>query len=190
MAWMRRQTDPDPTPASAPKQSEPRAPQPTSAAPAARETRPMDKLVNIGQSVEIKGELTGNEDLTIEGKVEGKITLKDHALTIGANGRIHGEIVAKAVTVVGQVDGNIAADDKVEVAATGSMKGDIVAPRVILADGARFKGTIDMDSKRAPGGAATPASSMKSPGTSTSTPGPGGGGGKPSPTPAGVGAKG
>ena len=107
----------------------------------------MEQIVNIGQSVEIKGELNGNEDLTIEGKVDGKITLKDHNLTVGANGRIKGEIFAKSVVVVGEVDGNVTADDKVEVASTGSMKGDITAPRVVLADGARFKGSIDMDRK-------------------------------------------
>jgi cytoskeletal protein CcmA (bactofilin family) len=107
----------------------------------------MDKLVNIGQSIQIKGELTGNEDLTIEGKVDGKILLKDHNLTIGANGRIRADIHAKTVVVVGEVIGNITADDKVEVAESGSMKGDIVAPRVVLADGARFKGSIDMETK-------------------------------------------
>jgi len=107
----------------------------------------MEKLVNIGQSIQIKGELSGNEDLTVEGKVDGKIMLKDHHLTIGANGRISAEIQAKTVMVVGEVIGNITADDKVEIAATGSMKGDIVAPRVVLADGARFKGSIDMDRK-------------------------------------------
>jgi cytoskeletal protein CcmA (bactofilin family) len=107
----------------------------------------MEKLVNIGQSIQIKGDLTGNEDLTIEGKVDGKINLKDHNLTIGANGKITAEIQAKTVMIIGEVVGNITADDKVEVAATGSMKGDIVAPRVALADGARFKGSIDMDRK-------------------------------------------
>ena len=114
----------------------------------------MDKIVNIGQSIHIKGELTGNEDLTIEGKVDGKIILKDHNLTIGANGRITAEIHAKTVMVIGEVVGNITADDKVEVAPTGSMKGDIIAPRVVLADGARFKGSIDMDRKGAPVGTA------------------------------------
>jgi cytoskeletal protein CcmA (bactofilin family) len=109
----------------------------------------MEKLVNIGQSVQIKGELAGNEDLTIEGKVEGKVFLKDHNLTIGGNGRIAAEIHAKTVMVIGEVVGNITADDKVEIAATGSMRGDIVAPRVVLADGARFKGSIDMDKKSA-----------------------------------------
>ena len=113
----------------------------------------MDKVVNIGQSIHIKGELTGNEDLTIEGRVEGKIFLKDHNLTIGANGKITAEIQAKTVMVVGEVVGNITADDKVEVAASGTMRGDISAPRVVLADGAKFKGTIDMDRK--PGAPAT-----------------------------------
>jgi len=109
----------------------------------------MEKLVNIGQSVQIKGELTGNEDLTIEGKVDGKVFLKDHNLTIGGNGRISAEIHAKTVMVIGEVVGNITADDKVEIAATGSMRGDIIAPRVVLADGARFKGSIDMERKSA-----------------------------------------
>ena len=110
-----------------------------------RETNHMEKIVNIGKSVQIKGELTGNEDLTIEGRVDGKIFLKDHSLTIGANGHITAEIHAKSVSVVGEVMGNITADDKVEIAATGSMQGDICAPRVVLADGARFKGSIDME---------------------------------------------
>jgi len=117
-------------------------------------------IVNIGQSVQIKGELAGNEDLTIEGMVDGKIMLKDHNLTIGPNGRITAEIHAKTVMIVGQVIGNITADDKVQLDETGSVQGDIRAPRVAIADGARFKGSIDMDRKssgasNAPG--ATPA---------------------------------
>ena len=108
-----------------------------------------NKIVNIGQSIHIKGELTGNEDLTIEGKVEGKVFLKDHNLTIGANGKIVAEIQAKTVMILGEVTGNISADDKVEVAATGTMRGDIHAPRVVLADGGKFKGSIDMDKKPA-----------------------------------------
>jgi cytoskeletal protein CcmA (bactofilin family) len=111
----------------------------------------MEKVVNIGQSVEIRGELTGNEDLTIEGKIDGKVSLKGHNLTVGANGRIKGEVRAKAVVIIGEMNGNIVADDKVELAATGSMLGDIRAPRVVLADGARFKGSIDMDSSNRAG---------------------------------------
>lgn len=103
------------------------------------------QIVNIGQSVQIKGELNGNEDLTIDGMVDGKITVKDHNLTIGANGRITAEVHGKTVVVTGQVIGNITADDKVEIAPTGSVQGDIRAPRVAIADGARFKGSIDME---------------------------------------------
>ncbi|HEX6851471.1 MAG TPA: polymer-forming cytoskeletal protein [Candidatus Polarisedimenticolaceae bacterium] len=118
----------------------------------------MEKIVNIGQSITIKGEVIGNEDLTIEGKVDGKIVLKDHNLTIGANGRIQAEVQAKTVLVIGEIVGNVQADDKVEVAATGSMRGDILAPRVVLADGARFKGSIDMDGKS--GARPSPAPAM------------------------------
>ena len=126
----------------------------------------MESIVNIGQSVEIKGTLTGNEDLTIEGMVDGKILVKDHSLTIGANGRIAAEVHAKTVVVVGQVVGNITADDKVEIAPSGSVEGDIRAPRVSIADGAKFKGSIDMDRKgsAAGKGAATSPSSNVSTG--------------------------
>jgi cytoskeletal protein CcmA (bactofilin family) len=117
-----------------------------------------NKIVNIGQSVQIKGELTGNEDLTIDGSVDGKIVVKDHSLTIGANGKITAEVHGKTVIVTGQVVGNITADDKVEIAPTGSVQGDIRAPRVAIADGARFRGSIDMDGS----GAASSASKSKS----------------------------
>jgi len=110
--------------------------------------KPMaETIVSIGQSIQIKGDLIGNEDLTIEGKVDGKISLKDHHLTIGPNGRITADIYAKSVMVVGEVAGNITADDKVELAATGKMNGDITAPNLVLADGARFKGSVDMERK-------------------------------------------
>jgi cytoskeletal protein CcmA (bactofilin family) len=116
--------------------------------PQSREEKPpMEALVNIGQSVEIKGTLTGNEDLTIEGIVDGKILVKDHSLTIGANGRINAEVHAKKIVVLGHVTGNITADDKVEIAPSGSVHGDVKAPRVSIADGATFKGSIDMEKK-------------------------------------------
>jgi cytoskeletal protein CcmA (bactofilin family) len=105
----------------------------------------MEHIVNIGQSVQIKGELSGNEDLTIEGSVDGKIMLKEHNLTIGANGRITAEISAKTVVVIGKVTGNITASDRVEVSETGVVRGDIRAPRVALSDGSTFKGSIDME---------------------------------------------
>jgi cytoskeletal protein CcmA (bactofilin family) len=129
---------------------------PRALARAPERERNMESIVNIGQSVEIKGTLTGNEDLTIEGMVDGKILVKDHALTIGANGRITAEVHAKNVVVVGQVIGNITADDRVEIAPSGSVQGDVRAPRVSIADGAKFKGTIDMDRKPGSAAASTP----------------------------------
>jgi cytoskeletal protein CcmA (bactofilin family) len=101
-------------------------------------------IVNIGQSICIRGELTGDEDLTIEGRVEGKIDLKEHNLTIGPNGRIQAEVTAKSVRVQGEVNGNVVAGEKVELAETGRVIGDIVSPRIVIADGARFKGSVDM----------------------------------------------
>jgi cytoskeletal protein CcmA (bactofilin family) len=141
-----------------------------------------NKIVNIGQSIHIKGELTGNEDLTIEGKVEGKVFLKDHNLTIGANGKIVAEIQAKTVMILGEVTGNINADDKVEVAATGSMRGDIHAPRVVLADGGKFKGSIDMDKK--PGSSAAVSASTSASASAPATPS----AGRPAMEPVGAGA--
>jgi cytoskeletal protein CcmA (bactofilin family) len=107
-------------------------------------------VVNIGKSVVIKGELNGSEDLTVEGHVEGKIELKEHVLTIGPHGRIHAEIFAKAVVVLGQVNGNILASEKVDIRDNGSVEGNIIAPRVAIAEGAHFRGSVDMQRKDAP----------------------------------------
>jgi len=112
-------------------------------------------VVNIGKSVVIKGELNGSEDLTIEGQVEGKIELKDHVLTIGPNGKIKAQVFAKALIVLGEVHGNVNATDKVEIRDGGSVDGDIVAPRVAIADGAHFRGSVDMQ-RKGPEAAAKP----------------------------------
>src|SRR6266851_5102135 len=106
-------------------------------------------VVNIGKSVVIKGELNGSEDLTIEGHVEGTIQLKDHVLTIGPNGRIKAQVFAKSVVVLGEVTGNVTASDKVDIRDNGSVDGDIVAPRVAIAEGAHFRGSVDMQRKSA-----------------------------------------
>ena len=101
-------------------------------------------IVNIGKSVVIKGELNGSEDLTIEGQVEGKIELRQNVLTIGANGRIKAQVFAKAVIILGEVTGNVTATEKVDIRDNGSVDGDIAAPRVAIAEGAHFRGSIDM----------------------------------------------
>jgi cytoskeletal protein CcmA (bactofilin family) len=100
--------------------------------------------VSIGKSIVIKGEVSGSEDLTIEGQVEGKIELRDHILSVGSSGRVQAHIVAKAIVVHGEVTGNLTAAEKVEIRENGSVEGDIVAPRVAIADGAKFRGSIDM----------------------------------------------
>jgi cytoskeletal protein CcmA (bactofilin family) len=123
-------------------------PLPQSAAPTQPESRRIERdVVNIGKSVVIKGELNGSEDLTIEGHVEGKIELKDHVLTIGPNGRIKAQVFAKAVVVLGEVIGNVTASEKVDIRDNGSVDGDIVSPRVAIAEGAHFRGTVDMQRK-------------------------------------------
>jgi cytoskeletal protein CcmA (bactofilin family) len=107
-------------------------------------------IVNIGKSVVIKGELNGSEDLTIEGHVEGTIQLRDHVLTIGPNGKIKAQVFAKAVIVLGEVTGNVTASDKVDIRDNGSVDGDIISPRVAIAEGAHFRGSVDMQRKGAP----------------------------------------
>jgi cytoskeletal protein CcmA (bactofilin family) len=121
-------------------------------APATEPVRSSDSLrgmekggpVNIGKSVVIKGELTGSEDLTIEGHVEGKIELRQNVLTIGPNGKIKAQVFAKSVVILGEVTGNVTASEKVDLRDNGSVDGDIAAPRVAIAEGAHFRGSIDM----------------------------------------------
>ena len=111
-----------------------------------REPRPpVARNANIGQSVTIKGTLVGKEDLTIDGKVEGEIRLEGHQLTIGQHGDIQAEVQAKDIVIHGRLEGDVSADDKVEIAASGSVRGDIRARRVAIVDGATFGGSIDME---------------------------------------------
>jgi cytoskeletal protein CcmA (bactofilin family) len=103
---------------------------------------------NIGQSLFIKGEVSGSEDLTVDGRVEGRIDLKDHNLTIGPNGKVHADVHAKNITIVGEVTGNVVADEKVDLTDSGRLVGDIRAPRISVSDGAQFKGSVDMMQQR------------------------------------------
>ena len=108
--------------------------------------------MNIGKSVIIKGELNGSEDLTIEGLVEGKIELRQNVLTIGPNGKIKAQVFAKSVIILGEVTGNVTATEKVDIRDNGSVDGDIAAPRVAIAEGAHFRGSIDMQRTGGEGG--------------------------------------
>jgi cytoskeletal protein CcmA (bactofilin family) len=108
----------------------------------------MDKdAFNIGKSVIFKGDLSGSEDLVIEGTVEGKIELRDHVVTIGQHAKIKAEVTAKIVIVLGQVSGNITATEKLDIRNSGSVEGDIVSPLVAIAEGAHLRGSVDMQPK-------------------------------------------
>ena len=115
----------------------------------------MTHQVCIGRSMHIEGEVRGSEDLIIDGTVEGKIVVSGHQLTLGENGNVKADIQdASTVVVQGRLVGNVSADHKIEIGSTGSILGNIRAPRVVLADGARFKGSIDMEPR--PGGKSVP----------------------------------
>ena len=102
------------------------------------------EVAHIGKSVVVKGELSGSEDLYLDGEVEGNIELHDHALTIGPNGKVKANIHARDVVVHGKVDGNIAGTERVELKKSAILSGDITTQRIIIEDGAFFKGAIDI----------------------------------------------
>jgi len=101
-------------------------------------------VANIGKSVMVKGELSGSEDLYVDGEVEGSIELHDYNLTVGPNGRIRASINAKEVIIQGRVDGNVTGIDRVELRKSAVLAGDIVTQRIVIEDGAYFKGGIDI----------------------------------------------
>jgi cytoskeletal protein CcmA (bactofilin family) len=104
----------------------------------------MPETASLGKSIVVNGTLSGREDLTVEGQVDGQIELGDHVLTVGPNGRITAKVAARVIIVLGRVTGNLIASDKVDIRESGSVEGDIVAPRVAIADGSHVRGRIDM----------------------------------------------
>ncbi len=98
----------------------------------------------LGRSVAVRGQFSGNENLLVEGQVEGTITLEDHTVTVGTNGQVKAEIHARQVIVLGAVTGNISAREKVEIRRSGHVVGDIVSEAVAIEEGAYFKGSIEI----------------------------------------------
>ena len=149
-----------------PDSSEPPVPAPPSSATSMRrpvvgaatagEGRP---VVSIGKSIVLKGELSGSEDLAIDGTVEGTIELRDNVLMIGPNGRVKAQVFAKTVIVSGTVNGDITASERIDIREEGSVDGNIVSPRVAIADGAHFRGSVDIQKKGSQGGKPQPAMS-------------------------------
>jgi len=115
----------------------------------------------IGQEITIKGELLGDGDVTLEGRVEGKIILKKN-LVVGEKGHVEADIHAATVTISGKVFGNVYSENKVEIVATGFLEGNIHAPKIVIAEGAHFKGSVDMSEVAKPQtGAPTPPPAKK-----------------------------
>ena len=136
-------------PASAPVASAPSsATSPKEPAKPLSETRA--DVGHIGKSVVIRGELTGNEDLYLDGEIEGNVNLRDHKLVIGPNGKIKATITARDVVVHGRVEGNLTASDRVELKRNCTLIGDVSTQRIVIEDGAFFKGAIDIKEHKEP----------------------------------------
>src|SRR5262252_902872 len=125
---------------------------PTGAAPSVTPPQPAPAAAyerldpgGIGASIRIVGDVSGDEDLTILGKVEGKIVLPKHSVTIGQSGRVKADIQAKFVSVAGEVQGNLVAGEQIVIRKTATMLGNLTAPRVGLEDGCRFRGAVEME---------------------------------------------
>jgi cytoskeletal protein CcmA (bactofilin family) len=101
----------------------------------------------IGPTISIKGNLTGEEDLLIEGQVEGKIELHRHCVTVGESGRIKADIYGKIIIIEGSIEGNLYGEEQLVVKQSATVRGNIVSPRVALEDGSNFKGNIDVSQK-------------------------------------------
>jgi cytoskeletal protein CcmA (bactofilin family) len=142
---------PEPTPAPPrPLATAPAAPAPSNPEPPRRSSTG----ATIGPSIFIKGDLSGEEDLVIEGRVEGKVDLKQNNVTVGKNGRVRADVFGKVVIIEGEVDGNVFAREQAILRQAGAIRGNITAPRVVLEDGSRFKGSIDMEVPKEMGGPA------------------------------------
>ncbi len=132
------------------------------------------EVAHIGKSVIVKGELSGSEDLYLDGEVEGSIELRGHNLTIGPNGRVRANVQAKDVVIHGKVDGNVRGSDRVELKKSAVLNGDISTQRIVIEDGAFFKGAIDIQKADKPetkvAAAAASTSSTPSYATPSATP--------------------
>ena len=119
------------------------------------------EFAHIGKSVCIKGELSGSEDIYIDGQLEGTVELSGNSLTIGPNGRVHADVTAKNVTISGTLDGNIHASERTELRKTAVVNGDAQTRRIAIEEGAYFKGKLEIlpESRPSAAGAASTAAS-------------------------------
>ena len=141
MSWKKSEKDDPPT--QAPIQPTPQASAPQSHPPSAK------NQALIGSSIKIEGNLSGGEDLFVEGQIDGKIELNQHNVTIGTNGRIKADIHGRSIIIMGEVKGNLYGSEQIVLRKSSKVRGNLFATRVSLEDGADFKGSIDMTSKPA-----------------------------------------
>jgi cytoskeletal protein CcmA (bactofilin family) len=153
-----------------PPTPEPARPQPPAGAPAfdaaaraGSSASTTGEQATIGKSLVVKGELSGSESLYVDGKVEGAINLPGNRVTVGRNGQVAANIMAREIVVLGKVRGNCQASDRVDIRSEGSLTGDVVAARISIEDGAFFKGGIDIRKPGADAKGGTAAASTEKP---------------------------
>lgn len=122
-----------------------------------------DLSAGIGPSISIVGDITGDEDLTILGKVKGKIDLPRHDVTVGESGRVDADVHAKVVSVAGEVHGNLFAGEQILIRRTATMLGNLTAPRVGLEDGCCFRGSVEMETEKGRAASVQPARAAAAP---------------------------
>lgn len=163
------ETRPQTTPASQP----PQAPKVQAVQPVRTPAPQLKEKAMIGPTITVKGDLSGEEDLLIEGRVEGKIDLPRHSVTVGKSGRIKADVYGKVITVEGEVEGNLFGEEQLVLRQASTVRGNITAPRVSLEDGANFKGSIDMSTKEKAAPAFSKPASSRSDAQGVSGGGPG-----------------
>src|SRR5579863_8072568 len=114
----------------------------------------------LGKSVIVKGQIFSREDLTIDGEVEGTVELQEHRLTVGPNGKVLASVKAREIVILGTIHGNVEASDKIDIRKEAKLVGDIKTARIVIEDGAYFKGNIDIVRAEAPRAAAPRAQAM------------------------------
>jgi cytoskeletal protein CcmA (bactofilin family) len=118
-------------------------------APLSKEIGSGRKSGMIGPSITIHGDVTGEEDLVVDGVIEGTVNLKENNLVVSENGKVTANVNARIIRVDGEVKGELRGTEQVSISPTGKVSGDIRAPRVVLEDGCQFKGSVDMESDKA-----------------------------------------
>jgi cytoskeletal protein CcmA (bactofilin family) len=185
--WNKKEEQPAPRPAAAPPATPPATPVSRPTPEIRKETVPVSSIphrvdsdtrnnATIGKAVRIVGQIFAKEDLNVDGDVEGTIESTDNKVTIGSTGRVQASVKAREVVILGQVQGNVEATDKVDIRREAKLVGDITTARISIEDGALFKGSIDIRKPEpkptAAAPAPQPAPSVSSASASASAPAP------------------